>query len=43
MAVYPLKFEPKLGYLRPIIPKVVGQYLDCGDNVMGDCRFSIVD
>ena len=28
--VYEEKYEPKYGYLRPIVSKVIYQYLDCG-------------
>ena len=28
--VYEQKYEIKYGYLRPIVSKVINQYLDCG-------------
>lgn len=38
LRVYPDRFEPRLGFLRPIIPKVVWKYLDCGDLERGFAR-----
>ena len=28
--VYENKYEAKYGYLRPVVSKVINQYLDCG-------------
>ena len=38
LLTYPDKYEHKLGFLRPVIPKVVMKFLDCGDLVQGFAR-----
>ena len=36
--VYDTKYKPKYGYFRPIISKVICQYLDCGILANGFAR-----
>jgi len=43
LAVYDLKYESRMGYLRPIIPKVINKYLDCGDLERGFARVRCPD
>jgi len=38
LLTYPNKYEHKLGFLRPVIPRVVNKFLDCGDLVHGFAR-----
>jgi hypothetical protein len=38
LLAYSDKYEYKLGFLRPVIPKVVTKFLDCGDLVHGFAR-----
>ena len=40
---YEQHFQPRYGYLRPIMTEVVSKFLDCGDRVIVDFRFSIAD
>ena len=35
---YEERYQPRYGYLRPIIPEVVNKYLDCGDLERGFAR-----
>jgi len=37
-AGYEARFQPRYGFLRPIIPEVVGKFLDCGDLEHGFAR-----
>jgi len=37
-ACYEARFQPRYGFLRPIIPEVVGKFLDCGDLDRGFAR-----
>ena len=34
LAAYEARFQPRYGYLRPIIPEVVDKFLDCGDQLV---------
>ncbi|HWT83259.1 MAG TPA: transposase, partial [Candidatus Methylomirabilis sp.] len=36
--VYPEKYQPRYGRLRPIVPEVVHKFLDCGDLARGFAR-----
>jgi hypothetical protein len=36
--VYPERFQAKYGFLRPVIPRAVAAYLDCGDPHHGFAR-----
>jgi len=38
LAAYEARFQPRYGYLRPIIPAVVDKFLDCGDLAHGFAR-----
>ena len=38
LAAYEARFQPRYGYLRPIIPEVVDKFLDCGDLEHGFAR-----
>jgi len=37
-AGYEARFQPRYGFLRPIIPEVVGKFLDCGTLEQGFAR-----
>jgi hypothetical protein len=37
-AVYEERYQPRHGYLRPIIPEVVNKFMDCGDLERGFAR-----
>jgi len=38
LASYEQRFQPRYGYLRPIIPEVVSKFMDCGDLEHGFAR-----
>ncbi len=38
LLAYSNKYEQKLGFLRPVIPRVINKFLDCGDLVHGFAR-----
>jgi hypothetical protein len=38
LAAYEQRFQPRYGFLRPIIPEVVDKFLDCGDLEHGFAR-----
>jgi len=43
LAAYEQHFQSRYGFLRPIIPEVVDKFMDCGDTVIVDCRFSTAE
>ena len=36
--VYEERYQPRYGYLRPVIPEVVNKFLDCGNLEHGFAR-----
>jgi hypothetical protein len=40
--VYEERYQPRYGFLRPVIPEVVHKFLDCGDLESG-CRLETAD
>ena len=40
---YEGRFQPKFGFLRPIIPEVVNKFLDCGNLEQGFARVRCPD
>jgi hypothetical protein len=38
LAAYEERYQPRYGFLRPIIPEVVHKFLDCGDLERGFAR-----
>jgi Zn finger protein HypA/HybF involved in hydrogenase expression len=43
LAGYEERFQPRYGFLRPIIPEVVNKFLDCGDLERGFARIRCDD
>jgi len=38
LAGYEERYQPRYGFLRPVIPEVVNKFLDCGDLERGFAR-----